>query len=153
MNLNKVMIIGRVTRDPEVKTTNSGHNVATVGVATNRFYKNTQGEKQEDTEFHNIVAWGRLAEIIGEYLKKGQLAMFEGRLQTRSWEGQDGVKKYRTEILAESMQLGPRVGESGVSPANKQSKINDQEIPTIQQDEPINQAPDPEPVDVENIPF
>src|SRR3989338_6696553 len=107
MNLNKVFIIGRVTRDPEVRTTPSGQNVAQIGVATNRFYKNAQGEKQDVTEFHNVVVWSRLAEICQQYLKKGQLVMFEGRLQTRSWEGQDGVKRFRTEIVAESMQLGP----------------------------------------------
>lgn len=152
MNLNKAMIVGRITRDPEIKTTTSGHSVVTIGVATNRFYKNAQGEKQEETEFHNVVAWGRLAEIIGEYLKKGQLAFFEGRLQTRSWEGQDGIKRWRTEIIAENMQLGPRAGEGAGSAPSKPSKAGD-DLPTIQRDEPISPAPASESVDVESIPF
>lgn len=108
MNFNKAVIIGRITRDPEVRTTPNGQNVASIGVATNRVWNSSSGEKQEKVEFHNVVAWGKLAEICGQYLTKGQLVLFEGRMETRSWEGQDGVKRSRTEIIAENMQMGPR---------------------------------------------
>src|SRR3989344_8989328 len=109
MNLNKVFLIGRMAADPESRTTTSGQMVTTIRLATNRVWNNkATGEKQEQTEFHTIVAWGGLADIVSKYLRKGQLAMFEGRLQTRSWQGQDGVKRYRTEIVAEGMQLGPK---------------------------------------------
>src|SRR3989304_5841912 len=110
MNLNKVYLIGRLTRDPELRSTPSGQQVATLGLATSRVWNDqASGQKREATEFHSIVAWGRLAEICSQYLRKGSLAMFEGRLQTRSWEDKtSGAKRYATEIVAESMQLGPR---------------------------------------------
>src|SRR3989338_3695897 len=113
MNLNKVILIGRLTQDPETRSTPSGQTVATLRMATNRVWTNQGGQKQEAVEFHTIVAWGRLAEIAGQYMKKGGLAMIEGRLQTRSWVGQDGQKKYRTEIVAENLQLGPRPANAG----------------------------------------
>lgn len=109
MNLNRAIILGNITRDPELRTTPSGKAVTTIGVATNRKWTDTNGQKQEQAEFHNVVLWGRLAEIANQYLTKGALVLIEGRLQTRSWEGQDGVKKYRTEIIAENMQMGPRI--------------------------------------------
>ena len=113
-SLNKVQIIGNLTRDPEIKQTTNGQSVCTVGVATNRTWKDQSGEKKEQVEYHTIVAWGKLAEICGQYLKKGQKAYFDGRLQTRAWEGPDGVKNYRTEIVAENMiMLGGRGGEGG----------------------------------------
>ena len=115
-SLNKVMIIGNLTRDPELRQTGSGTAVCSFGVATNRTWKDASGEKQEQAEFHNVVAWARLAEIITQYLKKGNRIYVEGRLQTRDWEGQDGVKRYRTEIIAENMvMLGGRGEASGLS--------------------------------------
>ena len=109
MNLNKVFLIGRLAADPESRTTPSGQTVVTVRLATNRVWNNrATGEKQEQTEFHTIIAWSGLADIVSKYLRKGQLALFEGRLQTRSWQGQDGVKRYKTEIVADGMQLGPK---------------------------------------------
>lgn len=109
MNLNKAFLIGRLTRDPESRTLTSGQTVSNFGLATNRVWTNSQTkEKQEQTEFHNIVAFGRLADICNQYLKKGSLTMIEGRIQTRNWQGQNGETKYRTEIVAESMQMGPR---------------------------------------------
>ena len=109
MNLNKVFLIGRLAADPESRMTPGGQMVTTVRIATNRVWNNrSTGEKQEQVEFHTIVAWRNLAEIISKYLRKGQMAFFEGRLQTRSWQGQDGIKRYRTEIVAENMQLGPK---------------------------------------------
>lgn len=101
--LNKAQVIGNLTRDPELKTTKSGQSVTTVGVATNRRWKDSTGNYHEDVEFHNIVCWGRLAEIVGEYLKKGSKVYFEGRLQTRTWEDDAGIKHFRTEIVADEM--------------------------------------------------
>lgn len=108
MNLNKIFVCGNITKDPEVRTTPSGSQVASFSIATNRIWYNQAKEKQQEVEFHNIVAWGKLAEICGKYLKKGGLALIEGRIKTRSWQAQDGTKKYRTEIIAESLQMGPK---------------------------------------------
>ncbi|MCG2589010.1 single-stranded DNA-binding protein [Rhodohalobacter sulfatireducens] len=104
-SLNKAMIIGRLGADPEVRYTQSNTAVATLSVATTERYKDRNGEQQESTEWHRIVAWGRLAEICQEYLKKGSLAYFEGPIQTRQWEDKDGQKKYTTEIKALNMQM------------------------------------------------
>ncbi len=121
MNLNKAFIIGNLTRDPELKTLPSGASVATFGVATNRTWKNQSGEKQEDTQFHNIVLFGRQAEIAQQYLTKGSSVFIEGRIQTRVWDAQDGSKKSKTEIVAERMQLGPRrSGGQGGQPQQAQ---------------------------------
>ncbi len=103
MNLNRAMLIGNLTRDPEVRTTANGQTVATFGVATNYSWTDSSGQKQEKAEFHNVVAWGKLAEICGQYLAKGRKVYIEGRLQTREWEGQDGAKRNRTEIVTENM--------------------------------------------------
>lgn len=108
MNFNKAFVLGNVTRDPELRTTPSGQSVCSFGLATNRVWRNQAGERQEQVEFHNIVAWGRLAQTCSQYLKKGSLVFIEGRIQTRSWQDQSGQKRYRTEIVAETMQLGPR---------------------------------------------
>lgn len=105
MSLNKVLIIGNLTRDPELRTTSTGQNVCSFGVATNRVWTDQKGTKQEQVEFHHVVAWGRLAEIAGQYLAKGRKVFIEGRLQTRDWEGQDGVKRNRTEIITENLQI------------------------------------------------
>ena len=114
MDLNKAMIIGRLTRDPEVRTTPSGQSVCSFGVATNRVWTDQSGQKQEKVEFHNIVAWRRLAEICGQYLKKGRQVYIDGRLQTREWVGQDGNKRQRTEIITENMiMLGSPGGNTG----------------------------------------
>lgn len=113
-DLNKAMIIGNLTRDPEMRTTPNGQNVASFGVATNRQWKNAQGEKQEQVEFHNVVVWAKLAEICQQYLTKGSRAYFEGRLQTQQWEAQDGTKRNRTELVAEDMiMLDSRGGAPG----------------------------------------
>lgn len=112
MDLNKVMIIGNVVRDPEMRTTPNGQNVSSFSIATNLVWKNAEGQKQEKAEFHNIVAWRRLAEITSQYLKKGAKVYIEGRLQTRSWDDPNGVKRYRTEIIADNMIMLDRVGES-----------------------------------------
>lgn len=136
MNLNKVMILGNITRDPEMRTTPSGKAVVTLGVATNRRWTNASGQKQEQAEFHNVVLWGRLAEIANQYLAKGALVLIEGRLQTRTWEGQDGVKRYRTEIIAENMQMGPRLAGAARATTNNdiatEEKVED--LPIIEEE-------------------
>ena len=110
MDLNKVTIIGRLTRDPEVRSTATGKTVASLTEATGRSWTGQDGVKQEKTEFHNCVLWGKLGEIAGQYLTKARQVYVEGRLETRDWTGQDGVKRYRTEIIVENMIMlgGPR---------------------------------------------
>lgn len=111
MYLNKTFLFGNLTRDPELKSLPNGTAVTSFGIATNRVYKDAQGAKQEQVEFHNIVIFGRQAETSAQYLKKGQGVMIEGRIQTRSWDDKTtGEKKYRTEIIAESVQFGPKSG-------------------------------------------
>lgn len=133
MNFNKAIVIGNLTRDPEARVVpESGNNISNFSVATNRYWTDQQGQKQEQTEFHNIVAFGRLAEICNQYLTKGQLICIEGRLQTRSWIGQqDGVKRYRTEIVANNMQMGPRpqgTGYTAPQGAAPQEEISVQQV-------------------------
>src|SRR3990167_2505330 len=129
MNLNKVFIMGNLTRDPELKTLPSGSLVANFGIATNRVWKNQQGEKQEEVQFHNIVVFGRQAEIVKQYLTKGRMVMIEGRLRTNNWEAKDGTKRSRTEIIAEQIQFGPRpVGSGNLNQqANQKADIQPKE--------------------------
>lgn len=119
MFLNKAIIIGNLTRDPESRAMPNGNKVVTLGVATNRVWKDKTGNKQETTEFHNVVVFGRQAETCGQYLKKGQSVLVEGRIQTRSWADQAGVKKYKTEIVADRVQFGPKAAGGGTSFAGK----------------------------------
>ncbi len=151
MNLNKVFIIGNLTRDPELKNLPSGMSVASFGVATNRVWKNQQGQKQEDTQFHNIVVFGKQADITAQYLKKGGLVMIEGRLQTRNWEAQDGSKRNRTEIVSERLQFGPRRGES-VGGGGAQAPIGDFEQKKPKEELATIEYPDEE-INPEEIPF
>ncbi len=113
MYINKAFIFGNLTRDPELKSLPSGNKVCSFGVATNRTWKDQSGAKKENTEFHNVVVFGRQAETTAQYLHKGSSAFIEGRLQTRSWDGADGKKNYRTEIIAERVQFGPKGGSGG----------------------------------------
>lgn len=132
MYLNKAIIIGNLTRDPELKALPSGTKVTTLGVATNRVFKNKNGERQEDTQFHNVVVFGTQAEIVNQYLKKGQTVMVEGRIQTRSWDGQDGGKRYRTEIVADRVQFGPKAGFSQNTQTAASQSPPAEEVKTIQ---------------------
>lgn len=153
MDLNKAMLIGRLTRDPETRATPSGQTVSNFGLATNRVWTDASDQKQESVEYHNIVAWRRLAEICNQYLKKGSKIYIEGRLQTRSWDGQDGIKRYRTEIIADNMimldtkratgpVIGPEMSPSSLSEPN--------ELPVT----PLTSAPGfDEEVNVEEVPF
>lgn len=108
MDLNKVLLVGRVVRDVDLRMIPSGQSVASFSIATNRVWTDKAGQKQEQTEYHNVVVWGRQAELCNQYLTKGSTVLIEGRLQTRSWDAQNGEKKYRTEIVAERIQFGPR---------------------------------------------
>jgi single-strand DNA-binding protein len=116
MYLNKVYVLGNLTRDPEMKALPSGGKVTQFSLATNRVWKDQNGQKQEQVEYHNIVVFGRPAETSAEYLKKGQQVLVEGRIQTRSWDGADGKKNYRTEIIADSVQFGSKTNGSSYTP-------------------------------------
>ena len=155
MTLNKATIIGNLTRDPEMRTTTTGQNVTSFGVATSRVWNDANGQKQEKTEFHNIVAWGKLAEICSQYLAKGRKVYVEGHLQTREWDGQDGAKRNRTEIIAENMIIldrAPQGAGSGGAPRPMGSQTASASampaaVPTIQQE------PTEDEIKVEDIPF
>lgn len=157
MNLNKIFIVGNLTRDPEIRSLPSGQNVATFAVATNRIWNDKSGQKQQDTQFHNVVVFGRMADTCGKYLVKGKLVLVEGRIQNRSWDTPDGTKKYRTEIVAEGIQLGPRTGNEPAGAAMASNK-NESPNPKIQgqikdkEDIPIIEQ-DTEEVDISDIPF
>lgn len=143
MDLNKVMLIGNLTRDPEVRTTPQGANVATFSIATNLRWTNAAGEKQEKAEFHNIVAWRKLADICAQYLKRGMKIYVEGRLQTRSWDDAQGQKHWRTEVITDNMIMLSRDkgGATTDIPINNETEVQ----PT----EPAEETP----VNVEDIPF
>jgi single-strand DNA-binding protein len=147
MNLNKIIIIGNLASDPESKTTPAGQQVCNFRVATNRMWKDRNtGQQQKETEFHTVVAWSKLAEISSKFLTKGSLVMVEGRLRTRSWEDQTGNKKYRTEIVAESLQLGPKgIGQTGKAQQQPEDNSGKDNIPVIEEGE--------EEIDVKDIPF
>lgn len=142
MNLNKVFLIGRLTRDPEIRNLPSGQPVCSFGLATDRYFTDKDGKKQQQTEFHNIVLFGRLAEIASQYLKKGSLTLIEGRLRTRNWKDNSGNTRYRTEIIAERLQLGPKSAGKVIPPATEVVK---EEIPIIEEENTE--------IDVKDIPF
>ncbi len=121
MNLNKVYILGRVTADPEVRTTSSGERVTNFSIATNRVWTDKSGQKKEASEFHNVVFFGRQADVASQFLSKGSLVLVEGRLQTRNYEAKDGTKRYVTEIMGESLQLGPRSANPGSASSERPS--------------------------------
>lgn len=154
MNLNKAMIIGNLTRDPEVRTTPGGHTVASFSVATNLVWTDQSGQKQDRPEYHNVVAWRRLAEIVGQYLRRGSKVYIEGRLQTRDWVGTDNVKRYRTEIIAENMIMLDRAGTTGPAVSPESPPLPNEE-PVIDVNEGTVQEGNPteEEIKVENIPF
>lgn len=115
MNLNRALVAGRLTADPQLRSTTGGQSVGTFSVATGRTWTDKAGQKQEQTEYHNIVVWGRQAELCAQYLKKGALVLIEGRLQTRTWQDQQGQNRRTTEIIAEAVQFGPRQDGGGSS--------------------------------------
>lgn len=153
MNLNKAMIIGNLTRDPELRSTPSGQNVASFSVATSLTWTDNAGQQQKKTEFHNIVAWRKLADICGQYLKKGSKVYVEGRLQTTDWTGQDGVKKYRTEIVLENMIMLDKAGGNNDSFGGNNFNSNQSAPKKPMEELPIINADEEEEIRVENIPF
>ena len=152
MNLNKAFVLGNLTRDPELRQIPSGQSVAQFSVATNREFTDKLGQKQKITEFHNIVAWGKLGELCHQYIKKGQSVFVEGRIQTRSWDDkQTGQKKYRTEIVAENVQFGPRPfreGTAGQVQGQPESPKEKEEVL-----ETVQYPADEEEIKPEEIPF
>lgn len=146
-SLNRATIIGNVTRDPELRATPNGQNVTTFGVATNLRWTDQSGQHQERVEFHNLVAWRKLADICAQYLKKGSKVYVEGRLQTRDWEDQQGVKKYRTEIIIDNLIMLDKKGADGGSGGEAVPPQNDADNTS----QPA--TPDEEEVRVEDVPF
>ncbi|MBP7811271.1 MAG: single-stranded DNA-binding protein [Candidatus Moranbacteria bacterium] len=168
MNVNKVILVGRLTRDPDMRTTPTGQSVATIGMATNHHWTDKSGQKQEKTEFHTVVLWGRLAEIAGQYLTKGQECFIEGRLQSRAYTDKAGQERKTTEIIGETMQLGSRAqgmgGQAGggytsspstsrpaptaqrAAPSQQSAAPMEEEIPTINLD-------DEREIRIEDVPF
>ena len=142
------MIIGNLTRDPEVRNTAGGQNVASFSVATNLIWTDQSGQQQKKTEFHNIIAWRKLADICSKYLRKGSKVYIEGRLQTTDWTGQDGVKRYKTEIVAENMIMLDTKGGNTFSPAGNDNSSNQEAVIEV-----AEEAIDDEEIRVENIPF
>jgi len=148
MNLNKVFILGRLTQDPRVRNLPSGQLVANFGVATNRIFYDQERQKREQAEFHNVVAFNKVAEIAQQYLRQGSMVLVEGRLQTRSWENKDGIKRYRTEIIVESLQLGPKSQSLSLKEEKEKEKpkeVAKEEIPTIEENK--------EEIDVKDLPL
>lgn len=148
MNLNKAFLVGRLTRDPETKALSSGQSVTNFGLATSRFFTDKSGQKQQQSEFHNIVLFGKLADIASQYLTKGSLALIEGRIQTRTWKDSSGNPRSRTEIVGERIQLGPKSAGKIIPQEQKptvptQEKVSEAEIPIIEEEE----------IDVKDIPF
>lgn len=132
MNYNKTIILGHIAQAPELRKTPSGQSVTSFGIATNRAWTDKSGTKQESAEFHNVVAWGKLAELASAYLAKGSLALIEGRLETRSWDDKDGIPHRMTEIIAENIQFGQRHGVTKAEPVVSQP---DSDIPIIRLDD------------------
>jgi len=130
MDLNRAQLIGNVTRDPELRTTPTGQSVCSFGIATNAQWTDQQGVKQTRAEFHNIVAWGKLADICNQYLAKGRRVFLEGRLQTREWEAQDGAKRTRTEIVADNMIMLDRGSAAPGTPATSSGPVEPTIVPT-----------------------
>ncbi|KKU53875.1 MAG: Single-stranded DNA-binding protein [Parcubacteria group bacterium GW2011_GWA1_47_11] len=150
MYFNRAIIIGNLTRDPELRSLSSGVQVTTMGVATNRVWKDKSGARQESTDYHNVVVFGRQAETAAQYLRKGSSVLVEGRMQTRSWDAADGTKKYRTEVVADRIQFGPR--RDGAAPSS--AKVAESESAPTNDAPPTDAIEYPEEnVNVDDIPF
>lgn len=158
-SLNMVQLIGNVTQDPEVKQIPSGASVATITIATNRSWKDQNGQVQEETEFHNVVLWRGLADIAQQYIRKGSKVYIRGYLKTRSWESQDGSKKYRTEIIGDDlMLLTPKKdgSDQGSSASSFSPSMHDDSVPPTNKQSSgggIQTVADQEPIQIEDIPF
>ncbi len=161
MYLNKAFIYGNITRDPEVRALPSGMKVCNLSVATNRVWKDKNGVKQDSVDYHNVVMFGKTADVAAQYLRKGSAVYVEGRMQTRSWDAQDGQKKYRTEIIADSFQFGPKVG-GGTGSASSASTTSTQDSPVADKTKKGGEKAGPsedtidypeEEINAEDIPF
>jgi len=150
-SLNKVILIGNLTRDPEMRYTNSGTPVATFGMATNKSWKDAEGETKELAEFHNLVAWNKMAEICQQLLAKGMKVYIEGSLNTRSWEGDDGLTRYKTEIRVDDMILLDNKGKQGAGIDENQSEPKE-EVKEEEKDSEEDEAPMEDPLE-EDLPF
>jgi single-strand DNA-binding protein len=165
MNVNKAIIVGRLVRDPELRTTQNGQTVANLSVATSTQWKDQSGQKQEKTEFHNVVAWGKQGEVIGQYFVKGQEIYVEGRLETRSWDDKEtGKKMYRTEIVLEKFEFGAKpagasaqgnYNNSGARQAAAPAAAATGAAATTTKDEipTINLDDETEEIKIEDVPF
>ena len=154
MYLNKAIVYGNLTRDPELKALPTGNKVTSFSVATNRVWKDKNGAKQESVDYHNVVLYGKLAELAAQYLKKGNPVLIEGRMQTRSWDDASG-KKYRTEIIADNMQFGPRSsGTSAGGSSSSTSPSSGTQKTTPSSPEPLETIEYPEEdINPDDIPF
>ncbi len=152
MYLNKVLLYGNMTKDPEVRALPSGIKVASFSLATNRTYKDKNGQKQEKVDFHNIVVFGKQAELIEQYMKKGNPIYVEGRIETRSWDSQDGKKNYKTEIIVENFQFGPKTAGGGGGSYAPRESAPKKEAPAAKDSGSEIQYPDEE-INIEDIPF
>jgi len=148
MSLNRAQIIGNLTRDPELRNTTNGQSVTNFSVATSSQWTDTSGQKQERTEYHSIVAWGKLAEICSQYLGKGRKVFVEGRLQTRDWETPDGQKRQRTEIIADNMIMLDKAPAGGIAPAPVQPTAS-----SAPEAGAVDQGVGDQEIRVEDIPF
>lgn len=149
MYINKAIIYGNLTRDPELKSLPSGIQICEFSVATNRVWKDKNGARQESVDYHNVVVFGKQAELVKQYLHKGNGVFLEGRIQTRSWDAQDGTKRYRTEIVADRIQFGPKGGAPGSAYEPKETSTAK---PEAKKDEPAIDYPEEE-INAEDIPF
>ncbi|MCA9388570.1 single-stranded DNA-binding protein [Candidatus Berkelbacteria bacterium] len=145
-DFNQAVILGNLTRDPELRSTQSGQSVASFTIATNRRWTTKDGQQQEETEFHNIVAWGKLAEIVSQILYKGRKVLVAGRLRTRQWEGQDGIKRYSTEIVADHVSATGPSRTGGEVPAQS----GGEEMPKAEKPAEVNV---PDEINLDDIPF
>lgn len=154
-SLNRAQIIGNMTRDPEVRTTPSGQNVASFSVATNRRWTTQTGETQDATEFHEVVAWGKLADVASQILQKGKKVYVEGRLQTRQWDAPDGAKRQRTEIIAENLiALSPREGGASSEFAPSAGGFTPKTVSPKKSGKPTDETAQAEPeIDLSDLPF
>jgi len=152
-DLNKVMLIGNLTRDPELRSTSTGQTVASFAIALNRSWNDAQGMKQDAVEYVDIVAWGKLAEVVGQIYRKGRKTFVEGRLQSHSWEGQDGIKRQKTEVIAENLIILDRQMTGDVTGGRFENQ--DQPSPSHASEAPVSQAAEStaDEINIEDIPF
>ncbi len=152
MYINRAIIYGNLTKDPELKALPSGAAVCEFSVATNRVWKDKNGAKQESVDYHNVVVFGKQAELIKQYMRKGSPIYIEGRIQTRSWEAQDGTKRYRTEIIVDNFQFGPKPGGQAATTTGSYESKDDSKVTPAKDEVPAIQYPEEE-INAEDIPF